>query len=415
MSGPLQGVRIVDMTTVLMGPYATQILGDLGADVIKVEPPDGDTVRDVGPRRHAGMSGIFLHANRSKRSIVLDLKTPAGREALLRIAADADVLIYNVRPQAMARLNLSYQEVAKVNPRILYVGLYGYGQGGPYAAKSAYDDLIQGAVAIPTLARLAGSDVPRYAPSAIADRIVGLAAVNAVTAGLYHRERTGEGQSIDVPMFETMAQFILGDHMGGLTFEPPIGPSGYSRILNEHRRPYRTQDGYLCVLLYNDKQWRKFLALIGQPDLMDSDPRFSSIVERNKHIHALYRMVAEVMPTRTTAEWITVLEAADMPVMQLHTVDSLMADPHLDAVGFFDVVEHPSEGAIRSMAIPSQWSRSQPRVTRQAPRLGEHSAQVLAEAGYSQEQIRALASQGATRLAGEAADAGAPAAASVNP
>ena len=404
MSGPLQGVRIVDMTTVLMGPYATQILGDFGADVIKIEPPDGDTVREVGPRRHPGMSGIFLHANRSKRSVVLDLKTPGGREALLRIAADADVLIYNVRPQAMARLNLSYEELLKVNPRILYVGLYGYGQGGPYAAKSAYDDLIQGAVAIPTLAKQAGSDVPRYAPSAIADRIVGMAAVNAVTAGLFHRERTGEGQSIDVPMFETMAQFILGDHMGGLTFEPPIGPSGYSRILNEHRRPYRTQDGYLCVLLYNDKQWRKFLALIGQPDLMDSDPRFSSIVERNKHIHELYRMVAEIMPTRTTAEWIKVLEAADMPVMQLHTVDSLMADPHLDAVGFFDVVEHPSEGAIRSMAIPSQWSKSQPKVSRQAPRLGEHSAQVLGEAGYSQEDIRELARRGATRIAPSAGE-----------
>ncbi|MEM5275959.1 CoA transferase [Cupriavidus taiwanensis] len=403
MSGPLQGVRIVDMTTVLMGPYATQILGDLGADVIKIEPSDGDTVREVGPRRHAGMSGIFLHANRSKRSVVLDLKAPAGREALLRIAADADVLVYNVRPQAMARLNLSYEEVAKVNPRILYVGLYGYGQGGPYAAKSAYDDLIQGAVAIPTLAQLAGSDVPRYAPSAIADRIVGLAAVNAITAGLFHRERSGEGQSIDVPMFETMAQFILGDHMGGLTFEPPIGPSGYTRILNEHRRPYRTRDGYLCVLLYNDKQWRKFLALIGQPDLMDTDPRFCTIVERNKHIHELYRMVAEIMPTRTTAEWTAALEAADMPVMQLHTVDSLMADPHLDAVGFFDVVEHPSEGAIRSMAIPSTWSKSQPRVARQAPRLGEHSAQVLAEAGYSDEQIRALAALGATRLADDAA------------
>lgn len=403
MSGPLHGVRIVDMTTVLMGPYATQILGDLGADVIKVEPPDGDTVREVGPRRHAGMSGIFLHANRSKRSIVLDLKEPAGREALLRIAANADVLIYNVRPQAMARLNLSYEEVAKVNPRILYVSLYGYGQDGPYAAKSAYDDLIQGAVAIPTLAKLAGSDVPRYAPSAIADRIVGLAAVNAVTAGLYHRERTGEGQSVEVPMFETMAQFILGDHMGGLTFEPPIGPSGYSRILNEHRRPYMTKDGYLCVLLYNDKQWRKFLALIGQPDLMDSDPRFSSIVERNKHIHELYRMVAEIMPTRTTAEWTAILEAADMPVMQLHTVDSLLADPHLNAVGFFDVVEHPSEGAIRSMAVPSKWSKSPPQVTRQAPRLGEHSAQVLGQAGYSQEQIGELARVGATRLADEPA------------
>ncbi len=399
MSGPLQGIRIIDMTTVLMGPYATQILGDLGADVIKVEPPAGDTVRDVGPRRHDGMAGIFLHVNRSKRSIVLDLKDPQGREALLRLVADADVLIYNVRPQAMARLNLGYEEIARVNPRILYVGVYGYGQGGPYAAKSAYDDLIQGAVAIPSLAQTAGADMPRYAPSAIADRIVGLAAANAVTAGLLHRERTGEGQCVDVPMFETMAQFVLGDHMGGLTFEPPIGPSGYARILDHNRRPHRTKDGYLCVLFYNDKQWRKFFELVGQPDLMDKDPRFATIGERTKHIDALYRMVAEVMPTRTTAEWIEILEAADMPVMQLHTIDTLLADPHLGAVGFFDVVAHPTEGAIRSMAIPSVWSKSSPQVSRQAPRLGEHSAEVLAEAGYSAEDIRKLAASGTTMLA----------------
>ncbi|CAG9177573.1 CaiB/BaiF CoA transferase family protein [Cupriavidus pinatubonensis] len=401
MTGPLQGIRIVDMTTVLMGPYATQILGDLGADVIKVEPPTGDTVRDVGPRRNDGMAGIFLHVNRSKRSIVLDLKQAAGREALLRLVADADVLIYNVRPQAMARLNLGYEEIAKVNPRILYVGVYGYGQGGPYAAKSAYDDLIQGAVAIPSLAHTAGADIPRYAPSAIADRIVGLAAANAVTAGLLHRERTGEGQCVDVPMFETMAQFVLGDHMGGLTFDPPIGPSGYARILDHNRRPHRTKDGYLCVLFYNDKQWRKFFELVGQPDLMDRDPRFATIGERTKHIDALYRMVAEVMPTRTTAEWIEVLEASDMPVMQLHTIDSLMADPHLQSVGFFDVVDHPTEGAIRSMAIPSVWSKSSPQVSRQAPRLGEHSAEVLAEAGYSAAEIRKLAESGATVLAPE--------------
>lgn len=399
MSGPLQGIRIIDMTTVLMGPYATQILGDLGADVIKVEPPTGDTVRDVGPRRHDGMAGIFLHVNRSKRSIVLDLKDPQGRAALLRLAADADVLIYNVRPQAMARLNLGYEEIARVNPRILYVGVYGYGQGGPYAAKSAYDDLIQGAVAIPSLAQTAGADMPRYAPSAIADRIVGLAAANAVIAGLLHRERTGEGQCVDVPMFETMAQFVLGDHMGGMTFEPPIGPSGYARILDHNRRPHRTADGYLCVLFYNDKQWRKFFELVGQPDLMDKDPRFATIGERTRHIDALYRMVAEVMPTRTTAEWIETLEAADMPVMQLHTIDTLLADPHLGAVGFFDVVEHPTEGAIRSMAIPSVWSKSSPRVSRQAPRLGEHSAEVLAEAGYSAEEIRKLAESGTTVLA----------------
>ncbi|WP_398491839.1 CaiB/BaiF CoA transferase family protein [Variovorax sp.] len=401
MSGPLEGVRIVDMTSVLMGPYATQILGDLGADVIKIEPPGGDTVRGIGPARHAGMGGIFLHANRSKRSVVLDLKQPAGREALLRLAAEADVLIYNVRPQAMARLGLGHAEVAAVNPRILYVGVYGYGQDGPYAAKPAYDDLIQGAVAIPTLGVRAGAPVPRYVPSAMVDRIVGMSAANAVSAGLFHRERTGRGQAIDVPMFETMAQFVLGDHMGGQTFEPPLGPAGYARLLNEQRRPYATRDGHLCVLIYNDKQWKTFFGLIGRAQAMEDDPRFSSIGARTDHIGELYQLVGEAMRTRTSAEWTALLEAADIPVMPMHTLESLLDDPHLAAVGFFETVEHPSEGRMRSMAIPTRWSGSPPSVSRHAPRLGEHSAEVLAEAGYSAAQIAAMAAQGATLLPAE--------------
>ncbi|MDT4826578.1 Formyl-CoA:oxalate CoA-transferase [compost metagenome] len=398
MSGPLAGVRIIDITSVLMGPYATQLLGDLGADVIKVEAPAGDNVRDIGPRRGPGMAGVFMQANRNKRSIVLDLKAPDGREALLRLAADADVLIYNVRPQAMARLGLDYAAVAAVNPRIIYVGVYGYGQGGPYAAKPAYDDLIQGAVALPTLAMQAGSDVPRYVPLAMADRVVGMSAVNAVTAALFHRERSGEGQCIDIPMFETMAAFVLGDHMGGLTFDPPTGPAGYGRLLNEHRKPYVTKDGHLCVMIYNDKQWRAFFELIGSPELMDSDPRFSSIGKRTEHIHELYRMVAEIMLTRTSAEWLEALEGADIPVMPMHTIESLMDDPHLQAVGFFEELEHPSEGRIRSLGVPATWSKTQPALTRHAPRLGQHSAEVLREAGYGEGEIAALVERGVTRV-----------------
>ena len=398
MSGPLAGVRIVDMTTVLMGPYATQILGDLGADVIKVEPPCGDNVRGIGPKRHEGMAAIFLHVNRSKRSIVLDLKRGEGREALLRLAATADVLIYNVRPQAMARLGLDYEAVARVNPRIIYVGVYGYGQRGPYAAKPAYDDLIQGAVGIPTLAQLAGSDAPRYAPSALADRIVGMAAANAVTAALLHRERTGEGQCIEVPMFETMAQFVLGDHMSGHSFDPPLGPTGYSRLLNEYRKPYPTKDGCLCALIYNDKQWKTFFKMIGQPEVIERDPRFSSIGKRTEHIRDLYKMVADVLATRTSAEWTALFEAADLPVMPLHTMESLLDDAHLNAVGFFEWVDHPSEGRIRSMAVPTNWSKSQPRIERLAPRLGQHSADLLREAGYDGDAIAALAAQGVTSI-----------------
>jgi len=398
MSGPLAGVRIVDITTVLMGPYATQILADLGADVIKVEAPAGDNVRTIGPARHEGMSGIFLHCNRNKRSVVLDLKHPDGRTALLKLAETADVLIYNVRPQAMARLGLGYEAVAAVNPRIIYAGVYGYGQSGPYAAKPAYDDLIQGAAAIPTLALQAGAEVPRYAPLAMADRIVGMSAANAVSAALFHRERSGEGQRIDIPMFETMAAFVLGDHMMGASFEPALSPPGYARLLNEYRKPYRTRDGHICVLVYNDKQWRTFFAMIGQPGLMDTDPRFATIGKRTENIRELYRMVDEVMRTRTTHEWLALLEDADIPVMPMNTLESLLEDPHLNAVGFFQRVEHPSEGKLRQMAVASTWSRTPPELARHAPRLGEHSAEVLREAGYDAAGIAALAAGGVTAL-----------------
>ncbi|CPI84979.1 dehydratase/racemase [Bordetella pertussis] len=395
MSGPLEGVRILDVTTVLMGPYATQILGDLGADVIKVEPPAGDNVRGIGPGRHADMGGIFLHANRSKRSIALDLKNPAGREALLKVAATCDVLVYNVRPQAMARLGLSYAEVAQANPSILYVGMYGYDQRGPYAARAAYDDLIQGAVGIPSLSVEAGSDIPRYAPSAMVDRIVGISAANAVPAGLYHRARTGQGQAIDVPMFETMAHLILGDHMMGQTFEPPLGPPGYPRILNADRRPYATRNGHICVLLYADKHWKAFFELIGQPGRDAADPRFRDIGTRTQHIHAIYRLVSDAIASRTTEEWLAAFEAADIPAMPVHTMASLLRDPHLEAIGFFGMVDHPSEGAVRMMAVPSRWSGTPPQPRGHAPRLGEHSVDVLKEAGYDDEAIAALVRNGA--------------------
>jgi len=396
--GPLAGVRIVDLTTVLMGPYASQILGDYGADVIKVEAPGGDGVRGIGPSRHAGMGGPVLQVNRNKRSIVLDLKAPAGREALLKLAATADVLLYNVRPQAMARLGLSYEDVAAVNPEIVYAGLYGYGQSGPYAAKPAYDDLIQGATGFPALAVRAGSDQPAYVPTPIADRFVGAAAVGAIAAALFHRERTGEGQSIGIPMFETMAQLVLADHLYGRGFVPPLGDTGYPRVLNAHRKPYRTRDGHVCVLVYTDRQWRAFFELIGRPEMMDSDPRFSTLGRRTENIQALYAMVDEVMATRTTAHWLEALERIDIPVMPMHTVESLMEDPHLQAVGFLQPVEHPSEGTLLEIAVPSTWSRTQPNVRRQAPRAGEHGREILDELGYAPGDIAALAAAGITQF-----------------
>ena len=402
VTGPLAGVRIVDLTSVLMGPYATQILGDYGADVIKVEAPGGDGVRGIGPARHPGMGGPFLQVNRNKRSIVLDLKQAGGREVLLKLAATADVLLYNVRPQAMARLGLAYEQVRAVKPDIIYAGLYGYGQSGPYAAKPAYDDLIQGATGLAALSVRAGSDRPRYVPSPIADRFVGVVAVGAVAAALFHRQRTGEGQSIEIPMFETMAQLVLADHMYGHGFVPPLGGTGYPRVLDEHRRPYRTRDGHVCVLVYNDKQWRAFFELIGRPEVMDSDARFSTIGKRTENISALYAMVAEIMATRTTAEWLEALDAVDIPVMPMHTVESLMDDPQLRAVGFLQTIEHPTEGPIVQLAVPSTWSRTQPAVRRQAPRVGEHGREILEELGYAPAAIDALAATGATALPTEA-------------
>jgi crotonobetainyl-CoA:carnitine CoA-transferase CaiB-like acyl-CoA transferase len=395
--GPLAGVRVIDMTTVVMGPFATQILADLGADVIKVEAPEGDVLRHIAPMRHAGMGHIFLHHNRNKRSIVLDLKQAAGRDALLRLAQDADVLIYNVRPQAMRRLRLAYEDVCAVNPRIIYVGAYGYGQGGRYAAQPAYDDLIQGMVALPSILADAGADRPRFVPTAIADRITGLAAVNAVTSALFCRERSGTGQSVEVPMFETLAQLVLSDHMGGRTFDPPQGPAGYGRMLAPHRAPYATRDGYVCVLIYNDKHWRKFFSLIGRAEMFEADPRFSSHEARSRNIAEAYAFVAEQMRTRTSAEWLQLLREADIPVTPLNSLDDLIDDPHLAEAGFFATTEHPTEGRLRAMAPTGRWSGTPPGELRPAPRLGEHSAEILREAGYSADEIRALVTGGVTR------------------
>jgi crotonobetainyl-CoA:carnitine CoA-transferase CaiB-like acyl-CoA transferase len=399
MSGPLFGVRVIDLTTVVMGPFATQILADLGADVVKVEPPEGDVLRHIAPMRHTAMGHIFLHHNRNKRSVVLDLKRAPGREALLRLARLADVLIYNVRPQAMARLGLTYENVRAVNERIIYVGAYGYGESGPYAGEPAYDDLIQGRTGLPHLILEAGADRPRYVPTAISDRITGLAAVNAVTSALFCRERTGKGQAIEVPMFETLAQLVLGDHMAGRTFEPPLEPLRYTRMVAPHRAPYATRDGHVCVLVYNDKHWRSFFRLIGREEMFDFDPRFSSQEARSRRIAEVYEFVAGEMAKRTSAEWLRLLKEADIPVAPLNSVDDLIDDLHLGQTGFIAITDHPTEGRLREMRVPGRWSESQPERRRPAPRLGEHSVEILREAGYGEAEIEALIAARVTSVA----------------
>jgi crotonobetainyl-CoA:carnitine CoA-transferase CaiB-like acyl-CoA transferase len=398
MPGPLNGVRILDLTTVVMGPYATQILADLGADVVKVEPLEGDVMRYAWPARHAGMGHIFLHANRNKRAIALDLKQDAARAALLALAKNADVLVYNIRPQAMARLKLAYEDLRAVNPRIVYVGGFGYSQRGPYAAKAAYDDLIQGAAGIPWLLKKQGADVPRYAPVIIADRTVGLHIANAVCAALYAREKTGKGQRVDVPMFESLLQTVLGEHLGGHSFEPHTGEPGYARMLARDRRPFQTADGYVCALIYNDKQWKAFFALIGKPELMSSE-KFRDQEARSRNYDDAYALVDAEMRKRGTEEWIAALEAADIPVQRMNSLTDIIADPHLAAIGYFREVEHPSEGRIRSMAVPSEWSETAPEFRLHAPRHGEHTRELLAEAGLDERAIEALLASGGAKAA----------------
>ena len=404
---PLDGLRVIDLTTVLMGPFATQLLGDMGADVIKVEAPGGDNVRGIGPSRSPGMGPIFLNVNRSKRSLVLDLKKPEARNALLKLVRDADILVYNIRPQAMERLGLAYEALAETNPRLIYTGLVGYDPRGPYAAFPAYDDLIQGAIGLPALTLQAGSEEPRYVPLTITDYFVGISGVTAMLGALHYRERTGKGQKLTVPMFETMAQLVLAVHLSGRTFEPPIGDPGYSRLLTPQRKPYRTKDGYVCALIYNDKQCESFFRAVGRPDLFESDPRFSTITNRTKHIGELYAIVEELMAERTTAEWLELLSKADIPVMKMHDLNSLIDDPHLAAVGLMTQTEHPTEGQIRSVNVPAQWSLSQPAPTRPAPVLGEHSTEVLREAGFTDDEVETLLRSGATFDASRAIEEGA--------
>ncbi|WP_337188115.1 CoA transferase [Phenylobacterium sp.] len=395
--GPLDGIRVIDMTSVLMGPFATQFLGDMGADVVKIEAPDGDVTRQIAPFRSAGMGAVYMNANRNKRSVCLDLKNPAGHGVLLRLLKDADILVYNVRPRAMARLGLAYEAVSAANPRLIYAGLYGFGQDGPYAAKPAYDDLIQGGSGLSSLFARAGDGVPRYAPSAISDRIVGLTALGAICASLVHRQRTGLGQRVDVPMFETMVNFVLGDHLGGLSYEPPLDRGGYARQLSRDRRPYQTSDGYVCALVYNDKQWRSFLGAIGRAELMD-DPRFATFAARAENIDHVYGELARIFLERSTADWLDLLEAADIPSMPMHDLDSLLEDPHLTATGFFQRIEHPSEGAMRVMRPTMRWSQTPAEVRRLAPRQGEHGREVLLEAGFTESEVRAMAEAGALIL-----------------
>lgn len=388
-NGPLTGVRIADLTSVLLGPFATQILGDHGADVIKIESPDGDMTRDIGPGRSDRMAAMYLNANRNKRDLCIDLKSDKGHAAMLALLKTVDVFVHNMRPSAVDRLGLSYDEVKKVNPGIIYCGAFGFDQSGPYADKPAYDDMIQGVSGISAVQ----SDVvgrPSYVPTVLADKASGLTLVYAITMALFHKERTGEGQEVTVPMFETMVQFHMLEHLYGMNFDPPIGTAGYPRALSPNKRPYRASDGKMIgVLPYTDRQWAAFFDLSGHSELKD-DPRFNHVSARLANITELYGLLSDIIETKPAADWLKLLEEANIPNVPINTADDLIDDPHLKATGFWKSVDHPTEGKLKYPGIPTGFSKSPGGIHKHAPSLGEHSEEVLREIGFDEKTIAEL-------------------------
>jgi crotonobetainyl-CoA:carnitine CoA-transferase CaiB-like acyl-CoA transferase len=376
----LAGIRIVDMTSVIFGPYATMMLADLGADVIKVEPPTGDAFRAAGAPVHTpGMGACTMTLNRGKRSIALDLKDDDDCAVMRDLLATADVFIHNVRADAIARLGFDYASVQEVKPDIVYVHCVGFGSGGPYAELQAYDDLIQGLTACTDLLRHAdGNPKQRYLPMAIADKVSGLYGAQAVQSGIIHKLRTGHGQFIEVPMFEAMTHFTYEEHLFGATFVPANGPILYQRQVSPTRQPYPTADGHLCIVLYTDDKLVMFLNLVGRGDVL-ADPRFADRAGRMANMTALYVIIGEIIATRSTATWVQLCADVDIPAMPTHTTETVLADPHLVATGFFKLREHPSEGPYLEMQPPVRYGGAAQADLRPAPRIGEHSAEIRAE------------------------------------
>lgn len=356
MAGPLQGVRIVDLTTVIAGPYATQTLGDMGAEILKIEPAGGDIMRAPGPGRSPGMGAAFLNCNRNKQSVALDLKQPGDVARLLALIDGADVFVHNMRMEAAQRSGLGADALLARNPRLIHCSIVGFGQDGPYRDRPAYDDVIQAAAGWAGLEQMAGGE-PRYAPTIVADKTTALFAVGAINAALYHRAVSGEGQAVEVPMFEAMASFLMVEHLAGQSFLPPLGASGYSRVLSPHRKPYRTADGYVAVMPYTGAHWRSFFRTAGRDDWA-GEPALAVDAERAAMIGELYERLAACLLTRPTAEWLALLSEADVPCSAINTIDELIEDPHLKAVGFFEAVEHQSEGPMLNTRPPVRFSRT---------------------------------------------------------
>lgn len=386
-NGPLQGLKIIDLTAVIMGPYATHILSDFGADVIKVEAPAGDIMRYVGKNGAEGMGPIHLNINRGKKLITLDLKKPEARDVLRTLIKGADAFVHNMRPKAIERLGFGYEDVKAIQEDIVYCGGYGYGEGGAYSDDPAYDDLIQGLCGVADLGKhLAGE--PRFFPTLIADKVCGLTLAYSLLAALMYRARSGKGQQVEVPMFEAMVEFLMVEHLGNRTFGPNEDV-GYSRVMSQLRRPHRTQDGFVCALPYHDKNWRDFFTIVGRPDLAD-DPRFNSQANRSANYEVLYAMLGDFIAEQTTDYWIRTLKASNIPVAPVVALEDLFENPHLKDVGLFQQIDHPSAGEITAIRPPIGFSATPARMGRPAGPVGADTVEVLLEAGYSQGDVDQL-------------------------
>lgn len=393
--GPLEGIRVVDMTSVVVGPMVTQVLADYGADVVKIEPPGGDHVRSLAGRgRTKGMSSKFLHLNRNKRSLVLDLKKPQGFEVLMKLIRRADVLIWNMRPVAMQALGLDYESVRTVNPKIIYCGIVGFGSKGRYSGKPAYDPIIQGMGGIAALHHRATGE-PRYVPIVMADKNAGLVATQMVLLALFARERSGESQCVEVPMFENVAKYVLEEHLYLKTFQPPLGEMGDPRIFDPWAKPIPTKDGWICLAANTDAQAFAFFKAIGRPELKD-DPRFRSVEARFQNVRDYFGLRSAALATKTTAEWLHILNNADVPAMAYNTLEALVDDPHLKDVGLLREVDHPTEGKIYDIRPPNTLSCGTREDYLTAPKIGQQSIDILSELGYDKETITEMLRKGIT-------------------